>query len=364
MLNTRLTKLLGISKPIVLPGMSWISTPELVAAVSNAGGLGILATGPLSAEKTRESIARIRELTDKPFGIGCTLLMPGAKENAEVALEMQVPVINISLGKGEDIVRRCHEYGGKVIATVVNEKHAKSAQAMGCDALMVTGHEAAAHGGDVTSFVLVPSMATKVPDLPIICAGGVGDGRGLAAMLALGADGVAMGSRLAVTQESPLAGSVKEQIVEMDENDTIYGTNFDGLGARVMKTPAAEKAMARAMDPVTAAYKAFGAAKLINLPLWKVIPGLLTQWKQMYQLSLFGAATEKLMKATIEGDLQGGVQFVGQSQGLIGDIPTVQELLDRCVDEAMQANRKVDGLIEHEGSEVQVEKMRREAVHA
>ena len=183
--------------------MSWISTPKLVAAVSQAGGLGILATGPLSAEQTRDSIREIRKLTDRPFGIGATLLMPGAVENAKVALAEQVPVINFSLGKGDWIVEQCHKYGGKVMATVVryilihdtyptlhyttlhypsrtplfsyhnimtplkpcfqvSEKHAKSAEAMGADALMVTGHEAAAHGGDVTSLVLVPCIADKV----------------------------------------------------------------------------------------------------------------------------------------------------------------------------------------------------------
>lgn len=127
-INTRITKLFQIDHPFILPGMSWISTPALVAAVSNAGGLGILATGPLSPEKTRQSIQEIRKLTNKPFGIGATLLMPGAKENAEVALEEKVPVINFSLGKGDWIVERAHSYGGKVIATVVSEKHAKSAE--------------------------------------------------------------------------------------------------------------------------------------------------------------------------------------------------------------------------------------------
>jgi enoyl-[acyl-carrier protein] reductase II len=328
--------------------MSWISTPVLVSAVSNAGGLGILATGPLSPEETRKSIREIRKLTDKPFGIGCTLLMPGAKENAEVALEEKVPVINVSLGKADWIVKRAHEYGGLVLATVVSEKHAKSAHAIGCDALMVTGHEAAAHGGDVTSLVLVPSLASKVPDLPIICAGGIADGRGLAAMLSLGADGVAMGSRLATTSESPLAHNVKEEIVSKTEADTIYGTNFDGLGARIMLTDAARKAMKRPLNPVMAAYKAFGAAKLINMPLWKVIPGLLTQWRQMYQLALFGAATEKLMKATIDGDTTEGIQFVGQSQGLIGDIPSVEDCLERCVSEAVDVhNDRMSSMIKH-----------------
>ena len=129
-ISTRITKLFGIKVPLILPGMSWISTPALVAAVSNAGGLGILATGPLSAAATREAIREIRRLTDKPFGIGATLLMPGAKENAEVALEEKVPVINFSLGKGDWIVERAHAYGGKVLATVVNEKHALSAESM------------------------------------------------------------------------------------------------------------------------------------------------------------------------------------------------------------------------------------------
>ncbi len=116
-MKTRITTLFKIKYPILLPGMSWISTPELVAAVCNAGGLGILATGPLSAEETRSAIRKIRSLTDKPFGAGATLLMPGARENAEVMLEEKVPVINFSLGKGDWIIKRAHGYGGKVIAS-------------------------------------------------------------------------------------------------------------------------------------------------------------------------------------------------------------------------------------------------------
>ena len=129
--------------------------------------------------------------------------------------------------------------------------------------------------------------------------------------------------------------------MELDEQDTIYGTNFDGLGARVMKTSASEAAMKHRMNPVVAAYKAFGAAALINLPMWKVIPGLLTQWTKMYQLSLFGAATEKLMKATIDGNLEEGVQFIGQTQGLINDIPSAQTIIERSVAEAIATNANV-----------------------
>ena len=157
-MKTKITELFGIKYPIILPGMSWISTPELVAAVCNAGGIGWLATGPLSTDQTRASIKRIRELTDKPFGAGATLLMPGARENAEVILEEQVPVINVSLGKPDDIVKRVHDYGGKVIQTVIGAKHALSAVKGGVDALQVTGYEAAAHGGKVANLCLIPSI--------------------------------------------------------------------------------------------------------------------------------------------------------------------------------------------------------------
>lgn len=332
-MKTRITELLNIAHPIVLPGMSWISKPELVAAVSNAGGLGILATGPLSQEETRTAIRKIRQLTDKPFGIGATLLMPGAKENAKVAIAEQVPVINFSLGKGDWIVEQVHAYGGKVIATVVNEKHAKSAEAIGADALMVTGHEAAAHGGDVTSLVLVPAIA-KAVSIPVIATGGFANGQGLMAALALGAEGVAMGSRFATSQESALHHSVKEVITAKSENDTIYSKNFDGLYARVLKTPASEKATKRPMNFALALVKSLKAAKMVDLPLPKLIAGVFVQFDKIKQLSYFGAATEKLEAATIHGDLNVGVQFIGQSQGLINDIPTVDEIVKRIISEA------------------------------
>ena len=169
-MKTRLTEILGIKHPIVLSGMSWISVPKMVAAVSNAGGIGILATGPLDAEQTRRAIGEIRSLTDKPFGVNATLLFPGAADNARVALEEKVPMINFSLGKGDWIVKAAHEYGGKVIATVVNHRHAKRAQDYGCDGLLVTGYEAAAHGEEATTFCLIPSIASAV-DIPIIAAG-------------------------------------------------------------------------------------------------------------------------------------------------------------------------------------------------
>ena len=328
---------------MVLPGMSWISTPELVAAVSNSGGVGILATGPLNAQETRQNIRKIRSLLiapDQPFGIGATLLMPGAADNAKVALEEQVPIVNVSLGKAEWIADGLSNYGGKLLATVTTPKHAQAAMEAGADALMVTGHEAAAHGGSVTSLVLVPSMREAFPDTPIVAAGGFATGRGLSAALALGADGVAMGSRMAVTQESPLASLAKEAIVNASCHETLYGSNFDGIPARVLQTPMAEQLMAsRPWLPVVV-YRAFQAAQQMNIPLWKVLPGLLTQYHKMFAVAQFGAATESIMAATVDGNMDRGVQFIGQCQGMIHDIPCVDDLVQRIMKEARAVHQE------------------------
>ncbi|MDK2779114.1 MAG: nitronate monooxygenase [Pseudomonadota bacterium] len=332
-MKTRITELLGIRYPLVLPGMSWISTPELVAAVSNAGGLGILASGPLTADDTRQAIRRIRELTDKPFGIGVTLLMPGAKENAEVALQEQVPVINFSLGKGDWLVKRAHEYGGKVIATVVSEKHALSAEKIGADALLVTGHEAAAHGGEVTSLVLVPAISARV-SIPVIATGGFADGRGLMAALSLGAEAVAMGSRLATSLESPLHQTTKQAVLSRTEQDTIYSRNFDGLWARVMKTPRSVKETRRPMNIIRACWEASRAARIVGQPVWKILLGMLAMLDKVLLLAYFGASVPRLKAATIDGDLDKGVQFIGQTQGLIDDIASVEDIIQRTVQEA------------------------------
>jgi enoyl-[acyl-carrier protein] reductase II len=338
--HTRITKLLKCRYPVLLPGMSWISTPELVAAVCNAGGVGILATGPLNATETRESIRRIQQLTDKPFGIGATLLMPGAAENAKVAIEEQVPLVNVSLGKADWIADAVHGYGGHVLATVTNSKHADAALKSGADALMATGHEAAAHGGDVTSLVLIPSLAKNFPEVPLVAAGGFASGQGLAAALTLGADAVAMGSRLATTRDSPLAESMKAAIVQSSEADTLYGSNFDGIPARVLKSRKSQKLMSKRPWFPVVAYRAFQAARQMAIPLYKVIPGLLTQYHKMYAVAQFGAATTAIQAATVDGSVENGVQFVGQCQGLIDDIPTVNEMMERIMREAKEASVK------------------------
>jgi len=349
-MKTRITELFGIEYPIILSGMSWISTPDMVAAVSNAGGLGILATGVLDAEATRKAIREIREKTDKPFGANASLLFPGAAANAAVMLEEKIPVINFALGKGDWIVQGANAYGGKVVATVTNGRHAKRAQDYGCHAVISTGTEAAAHGEPPTTFCLVPSLANAL-DIPIIAAGGVGDGRGLAAALALGADGVAMGTRLMTTVESPLHENYKQLSLEKDLYDTLYSKNFDGLWCRVLDTPGAEKAIKRGMGPLGLGYlRAIPNSKflsdMLGLPYWKMFVGVLASgWTNARQLAFMANAFKAIKVATEEGDTNAGVLPVGQVQGLIHDQPTVAELFERIVTEAQKAQAKVNAAL-------------------
>jgi len=326
--------------------MSWISKAELVAAVSQAGGLGLLATGPLTTDETREAIREVRKRSDRPFGVGVTLMMPGAAANARVALEERVPVINYQLGKGEWLIEGAHAYGGRAITTVTNERHARSAEAAGADALLVTGHEAAAHGGDVSSLVLVRAVARAVR-IPVIAAGGFADGAGLLAALALGADGVAMGTRFAATRESSLHDDAKHVITQKSQDETLYTNNFDGMWARIMKTPESVRVTRRPMSFPQAALRSIKLARGMGLPVRQLIQSLLTQPARIRMLSYFGAALEKVEIATIQGDVDRGVQFIGQAQGLVDDIPSAADLVHRTVAEAEQQLALVTQALQH-----------------
>ncbi len=338
-MKTRITELFAIEYPILLSGMSWISVPKMVAAVSNAGGLGILATGPLSADETRAAIREIRSLTKKPFAANASLMLPGATPNAEVLLEEKVPVINFALGKGDWIVKRAHEYGGKVMATVVNVRHAKRAQDYGADAVIVTGHEAAGHGGPVTSLVLIPTLADNL-DIPIIAAGGFADGRGLATALALGADAVAMGTRFMTTKESPLHDYYKNLSLEKTPYDTIYSSRFDGLPARVMDTPPARKVLKRGLNIPGAFFNSRAIAKQLGLPFIKLFVGVMAAGlDKAIALGYMANAFDSIKKATENGDHKIGVLPVGQVMGLLKDIPTVAEAMERIVKEARDVQK-------------------------
>ncbi len=340
-MKTRITELFNIRYPLICSGMTGVSTPELAAAVSNAGGLGIVATANLNFDQTATAIDRVRSLTDRPFGANVPLLLPGAEKKAEILFEKKVPVVNYALGKGDRIARAVHAYGGKVIATVVTLKHALAASRDGADALIVTGHEAAAHGGEVTSLVLVPSIADAV-DIPVIAAGGFGDGRGLAAALALGAEGIAMGTRFMNTAESPVHAAAKQFSVERTAHHTLYTDKFDGLPCRIMISKGADRLIRDRFYLFRALFTSREAAAAFGFPWWKMAAAiLLSGWKRSKQLARMANAYRPVQRCLEEGNVKQGVLLLGQVTGIVHDTPGVAELITRIIDEAGSAQQKI-----------------------
>ena len=345
MLKTKMTRMFGIKHPIMLAGMNWITEPRLVSAVSNAGGLGLLAIARCNPKETRENIRQIRDMTDQPFGVNQILVGPGAKENIAVAIEEKVPIINYSLGKPW-FVKDVHAYGGKVVGTIAIARHAARAVELGCDALVITGHEAAAHGAAATSMVLIPIVASMV-DVPLIAAGGFYDGRGLAAALALGADGISMGSRFMVVKESMVHDNFKKLCLEATEQDTLYDNVFDGMDGRVLKTKEAQRMMKRGFPLVESIKGAMLVKRLMNLSFAKFVGVSIEMLRAeeghpLMVLARQAVGNMKHLKALNEGDVEGGILFAGQCCGGINDIPATKELIDRVISEALAAMEKLN----------------------
>ena len=342
-MKTRITELLGIRHPIMLAGMAFVSLPKLVAAVSNAGGIGMLNSVVYTPGQMKDVIKEVKSLTNKPFGINATLIFPNAKENIEIALEEKIPIINYALGKGDWIIKAVHEYGGKVLATVAIEKHARRAEMDGADALVVTGHEAAAHGADVGSLVLIPLIARQTK-LPIIAAGGFCDGRGLAAALVLGAEGVSMGTRLMLTQECDMHQKAKELSLKATAEDTICSEKIDGLPGRWLKNPAAIKMAGGRPSLFQALSSGLRIKRMIDVPFFKLFLGGLKQ-RGVQDLARQALSLKGLKVAIDNGDLETGVLPMSQAIGLMKDIPTCKEVIERTVAEAENLLEAVMGKI-------------------
>jgi enoyl-[acyl-carrier protein] reductase II len=342
-MKTRITELLGIKHPIMLAGMAFVSLPKLVAAVSNAGGIGMLNSVVYTPDQMKDVIKEVKSLTEKPFGVNATLIFPNAKENIEVALEEKIPIINFALGKGDWIIKAVHEYGGKVLATVAIEKHARRAEMDGADGLVVTGHEAAAHGADVGSLVLIPLIARQTK-LPIIAAGGFCDGRGLAAALVLGAEGVSMGTRLMLTQECDMHQKSKELSLKATAEDTICSEKIDGLPGRWLKNPAAIKMAGGRPSLFQALSSGLRIKRMIDVPFFKLFLGGLKQ-RGFQDLARQALSLKGLKVAIDNGDLETGVLPMSQAIGLIKDIPTCKEVIERTVTEAENLLETVMGKI-------------------
>lgn len=310
-LRNRFTELLGIDKPIVQGGMMWVGRAELAAAVSNAGGLGILTalTQPTPDDLRRE-IDRCRAMTDKPFGVNLTILPsvtpPPYAEYRRAIIESGIKIVETAGHKPQEHVDDFKANGITVLHKCTAVRHALSAERMGVDVISIDGFECAGHPGedDIPGLVLIPATADKVK-IPIIASGGFGDGRGLAAALALGAEGINMGTRFCATQEAPIHDAVKQFIVANDERATnLIFRRFHNTG-RVAKNSVSDRVVE--------------ISKQSEAVFEDIRP-------------LVGGALGR--KALETGDLDAGLVWAGQIQGLIHDVPTCQVLLDRIVEEA------------------------------
>jgi nitronate monooxygenase len=311
-LKTRFTELVGIDRPIVQGGMMWVGRAELAAAVSNAGGLGILTalTQP-TPDDLRIEIERCRSMTEKPFGVNLTILPsvkpPPYAEYRQAIIDSGIKIVETAGYSPQEHVAHFKEHGIIVIHKCTAVRHALSAERMGVDAISIDGFECAGHPGedDIPGLILIPAAADKVK-IPMIASGGFGDGRGLVAALSLGADGINMGTRFCATVEAPIHPSAKQILVNNDER----GTNliFRSLKntARVGKNSVSDKVV-----------------EILKRPD--------ARFEDVQHL-VRGAQGRVLLET---GDLDAGLFWAGQVQGLIHDIPTVAVLMDRIMREAI-----------------------------
>ena len=312
MLKTRITELLGVAHPIVLGGMQNVGVAELVAAVSNAGGFGILtALTQKTPEALTAEISRCRKMTDKPFGVNLTVFPTmQSPDYAAYARAIVASGIKVVETAGTSAVREVWDIfkaaDVKIIHKCTSVRHSLSAEKHGVDAISIDGFECAGHPGedDIPGLVLIPAAADKIK-IPMIASGGIGDGRGLVAALALGAEGVNMGTRFCATKEAPIHDNVKEKYVENDERGThLIFRNFKNT-ARVGQSEVSDEVVRRLALPDA---KFEDVATLVS-----------------------GAAGAQVLKT---GDLSGGMYWASMVQGLIYDIPAVQELIERIMTEA------------------------------
>ncbi len=346
-MKTSVTELFGIKYPILNAGMGRVAFPNMVAAVSNAGGLGVYGAGSNPPDVTRAAIREIRKLTDKPFGANAPLALPNGRENVKVLLEEKVPVINYSMGKGDWIVKAAHEYGGKVMASVNDVQLGRRAEVHGCDAVIAAGHEAAGHAGEIGTFVLVPRLA-EVLKIPVIAAGGVATGAGVAAALALGAGGVSMGTRFWTTIEGPMHQNWKNKAMELDVEGTIYSDRFDGIPCRQMRTAASERMVRAKMLNVWEIFlNSFTIAKELKTPWLRLVKQTFSLGPKQIEAMMRMSQMLKMHTITMTtGDLQKGMTASGMSVGLVHDLPSIAELMDRIIAETYAAQRKLASQME------------------
>lgn len=312
-MQTKLTNLLGIKYPILQGGMAWTSDAVLAAAVSNAGGAGIIGSGGRTVEWTRDEIRKAKQLTDKPFGVNVMLMAPNIAEIIDMLCEEKVAFVTLGAGNPVPFIKKFQEAGIKVIPVVPNVKLAMRIEAAGADALVVEGMEAGGHIGKQTTMALMENVLPNIKNIPVLVAGGISDGRALAAALLMGAEGVQMGSRFLLTTECPAHPAAKAAIIKATDTDSVATGYSRNLGVRCLA------------NAFTDAYTA------------KEIAGAPNE-----ELMAMGTGTNRL--GILEGDTEKGTVMVGQSLNVLNDVLPCKEVMERIIAEAKAAIERVKNL--------------------
>jgi len=302
MLKSSICELLGIKYPIFQGGMAWVSDAVLAAAVSNAGGLGIIAAGNAPVDIVAEQIKKVKTLTDKPFGVNIMLMSPVAGEIAQLVADEKVPVVTTGAGNPSKFMQIWKDAGVKVIPLVASSGLAKMMQRSGATAVVAEGCEAGGHIGELTTMTLVPQVCDVV-EIPVIAAGGIGDGRGVAAAFMLGADGVQLGTRFLVAKECGIPQIYKDKVIAAKDIDTISTGKRLGHPVRSLKTTFSRDLFAKEYD-----------SSISNEELDELAAG-------------------SLQAAAVDGDLAKGSFMAGQISGLVKKEQTAKEIIDELIKE-------------------------------
>ncbi|MEU8969696.1 nitronate monooxygenase [Streptomyces monashensis] len=348
-METALTRLVGIRHPIVQTGMGWVAGPRLVSAAANAGALGILASATMTPGQLRDAIREVRSRTDAPFGVNLRADAGDAADRVEIMLAEGVRVASFALAPSAGLIARLKEAGVVVIPSVGARRHAEKVAAWGADAVIVQGGEGGGHTGEVATSVLLPQVVDAV-DIPVVAAGGFFDGRGLVAALAYGAAGVAMGTRFLLTSDSTVPDAVKARYLAATVRDVTVTRAVDGLPHRMLRTDlvAALERSGRIRALAHALRKAAGFRRLSGLS-WRAMVrdglamkhGKELSWSQV----LLAANTPMLLRsAMVDGRTDLGVMASGQVAGVIDDLPSCGELVERIAKEAEEVLAHLAGL--------------------
>ena len=300
-MKTDVTELLGIEYPIIQGGMAWVAEYHLAAAVSAAGGLGLIGAASAPADWVRQQVREVKKLTDKPFGVNIMLMSPYADEIAQVIVEEKVPVVTTGAGNPEKYMKMWKEAGVKIIPVIASVAHAKRMERCGADAVVAEGCESGGHIGESTTMTLVPQVVDAV-DIPVIAAGGIGDGRGIAAAFMLGAKAVQMGTHFVATEESIVHENYKNAVIKAKDIDTVVTGRCTGHPVQVLKNKLAKEYLK--LEDNHASIK---------------------------ELDELGKGA--LRKAVIEGDTDNGSLMAGQISGMVSKIQSVNEIIKEMFNE-------------------------------